>query len=134
MRKRSKDIAMGTALAAGIGYLAGIMTAPKSGRETRRDIERAALKAKGEAEKALKSLHSELASLITQAKRHAKTLNSDAKSELDKAIDDAQVAREKVREILSALHEGESENHDLQKAIDDVNSSLEHLKKYVQTV
>lgn len=125
---------MGTALAAGIGYLAGILTAPKSGRETRRDIERAALRAKGEAEKALKNLHSELAALIAQAKRHAKSVNADAKSELDKAIADAQIAREKVREILSALHEGESENHDLQKAIDDVNSSLEHLRKYVQTV
>jgi gas vesicle protein len=134
MRKRSKDIAMGTALAAGIGYMAGILTAPKSGRETRKDIERAALKAKSEAERALKSLHSELASLISQAKRHAKSVNKEAKTDLDKAIADAQNARAKVREILSALHEGETENHDLQKAIDEVNSSLEHLKKYIQTV
>jgi gas vesicle protein len=131
MRKRTKEIAVGTALAAGIGYLAGILTAPKSGKETRKDVERAAIKAKSEAEKTLKSLHSELGTIITQGKRHAKDLQKGAKTELADALSRAQIAKDKAREILSALHEGESDDRDLQKAIGDVNKALAHLKKYL---
>jgi gas vesicle protein len=112
--------------------MAGILTAPKSGRETRKDLEHAAIKAKHEAEKALKTLHSELANIIAQAKRQAKVAESDVKDDFQAAITEAVAAKEKVREILSALHEGESENRDLQKAIEDVNNSLEQLKKYLQ--
>jgi uncharacterized membrane protein len=77
-------------------------------------------------------LHSELANIIAQAKRQAKVAESDVKDDFQAAITEAVAAKEKVREILSALHEGESENRDLQKAIEDVNNSLEQLKKYLQ--
>lgn len=126
MQKRTKQIAWGTALAAGIGYLAGILTAPKSGKETRSDIERTALRAKREAEKALKGLLSELNSLLKQAKK------LQTKGEFKKAVSEAQTAKDKVRDLLSSLHEGETSNQDLQKAIEDVNAALDHLKKYLK--
>ena len=51
MGKRA-NFAIGAAIAAGVGYLAGILTAPKSGKETRADIKAKAneLKEKAEAE------------------------------------------------------------------------------------
>ena len=52
MAKTGRKLAVGTLIGAGIGYLAGILTAPKSGRETRQDIKDATLKAKTEAERA----------------------------------------------------------------------------------
>lgn len=131
MRKRDRNVAIGTLIAAGLGYAAGVLTAPKSGKETRKDIQRTAIKAKTEAEKKLKTLHSELSTLITTGKKKAKDAKSTTKTELSEALAKAQAAKEKAREILSAVHEGDAADKDLQKAIKEVNNAIEHLKKYV---
>lgn len=131
MRKQAKELAIGTAIAAGIGYVAGILTAPKSGKETRKDIERVAVMTKREAERKLKALHSELAEVMDNAKKKLRTAKSGAKDELSDILLKAQVAKEKAREMLSALHEGDAEDEDLKKAIADVNQAIDHLKKYL---
>jgi gas vesicle protein len=132
MRKRTKDLAIGAAFAAGVGYLAGILTAPKSGKETRKDIENEAKKVKNEAERRLKELHSELDNLIIKGKGQASDAKSTAKKELEAALDKALIAKKKAREILSAFHEGETEDRELKTAIDDVNKALAHLKKFMK--
>ena len=124
-------VAVTTLVAAGLGYAVGILTAPKSGKETRKDIQKAALKAKTEAERKLKSLHSELNQMITKAKSQASKAGSKAKKELTTAIDKAQRAAEKARLILSALHEGSAEDKDLKKAIEDMNKAMANLKKFM---
>lgn len=130
--KRGTKVALGTALAAGAGYVAGILTAPKSGKETRKDIHNQAIKARKQTEKKLKELNSELSKLIATAKTKAKGAEAGAKAELHKALEKAVAAKEKAREILSAMHEGESDDKDLQKAVNDVNKAIDHLKKYLQ--
>lgn len=132
MKKTNRNIALGTLIAAGVGYAAGLLTAPKSGKETRKDIQKAAIKAKKEAEKKLKVLHGELATLIDQAKTKSAKLGAEAKAEIERAIDVALVAKKKVSEVLSAIHEGESDDKDLQKAIKDVNSAIAKLKTYIE--
>lgn len=131
MQKRERKFAIGALVAAVVGYVAGILTAPKSGRETRQDIKDTAVKAKTEAERKLKQLHSELNNLIESAKKKAADLKSTAKKELNEAVSQAQEAKEKARDILSAVHEGDADDKDLQKAIKEVNSAIAHLKKYV---
>lgn len=128
---KSTKVAVGTAIAAGVGYVAGILTAPKSGKETRKDIHNKAAKAKSETEKKLKELNNELSGLIGTAKSKAKHAQAGAKSELHKALDKAVGAKEKAREVISAFHEGESEDKDLKTAVDDVNKAINHLKKYL---
>lgn len=126
-----RNVAIGAALAAGAGYVAGILTAPKSGKETRKDIQKTAIKAKSEAEKRLKILHSELNDLIAKAKVTVKNVSEGKKDDLTEAIAKAVAAKEKAREVLSALHEGDADDKDLKKAMADVSSAVEHLKKYV---
>ena len=128
---KGTKFAVGTAIAAGVGYVAGVLTAPKSGKETRKDIQDKAVKAKTESEKKLKELNAELNNLIATAKTKAKSAQSGAKTELHKALDVAVGAKEKAREVISAFHEGESEDKDLQKAVTDVNKAIDHLKKYL---
>jgi gas vesicle protein len=128
---KSTKFAVGTAIAAGIGYVAGVLTAPKSGKETRKDIHDTAVKAKTESEKKLKELNAELSKLIATTKSKAKGAQAGAKTELHKALDKAVGAKEKAREVISAFHEGESEDKDLQKAVTDVNKAIEHLKTYL---
>lgn len=132
MKSSTKKFALGTIIAAAAGYVAGILTAPKSGKETRADIKQAAQKTLAEAEKRLKSLHTELASLLKQARETASNLKGKARDEIEKAMIAAAGAKEKARELLSAAHEGAAEDKDLQKAIQEANKAVEHLKTYLK--
>src|ERR1041385_1928715 len=104
MDKRAKKFAIGAVLAAAAGYVAGILTAPKSGKETRQDIKDTAVRTYNAAEKELKSLHTELNTLMDEAAKKANELKGSAAANLDKAVAGAKVAKEKARELLSAVH------------------------------
>ncbi|HLZ14662.1 MAG TPA: YtxH domain-containing protein [Candidatus Saccharimonadales bacterium] len=127
-----KKFAIGTILAAAAGYLAGILTAPKSGKETRQDIKEAAVKTYSEAEKQLKKLHTELNEVLAEAKGRLETVKGKAHDELEKAMDAGKTMKEKARELLSAVHEGDADDKDLKKAIDEANKAVEHLKSYLK--
>ena len=130
MKKGSK-FAIGAMIAGGVGYLAGILTAPKSGKETRQDIHDGAVKLKNDAENKLNELSTELNSLIAEAKALTSKLGKEARDELQKLMDKATNAKKNAHEVISAFHEGESEDKDLQKAIKDVNKAIDHLKSYL---
>lgn len=130
-KQRAGKVALGAAIAAGVGYVAGVLTAPKSGKATRKDIEKTASKAKKEAEKKLKELHSDLDNLIGKGKKQAKDAGDKAKTGIGDAVDKAQTAKDKAREVLSAIHEGEASDKELQKAIDEVKKATKHLKTFV---
>lgn len=127
----AKKVAIGTVLAAAAGYVAGVLTAPKSGKETRADIKDAAVKTLAQAEKQLKQLHTELNDLLAKAKEKAQDAKGEARAQFDKAMDAAIVAKEKARELLSAAHEGKADDADLQKAISQAKKAAEHLKTYL---
>jgi len=129
--KRAQRYAIGAVVAAVTGYVAGILTAPKSGKDTRKDISEATVKAKAEAEKKLKELHSELDKLLTSVKAGAQKVKSGASGEFATVVTKAQFAKEKAREILSALHDGDANDKELKKAIDEVKQSITHLKVYL---
>lgn len=122
------------ALAAGlIGYAAGILTAPKSGKETRKDIKDAVSQAKTEAEKKLKSLLSDLNTNLDKAKAKAAKLSGKAKTDLNKAIENATKTKQRVRELLSALHDGDVSDPELSEAMSDAKNALRRLKEYVRS-
>ncbi len=127
-----RNVAVGGALAAAAGYVTGILTAPKSGKDTRKDIESTAIKAKREAETQLKKMHSEIGELITTGKGRLGDAKKSAQSDLSTAINRAETAKEKAKELLSALHEGDAEDKDLQKAVDEVKKASSHLKAYLE--
>lgn len=128
----TKKVAIGAVVAAAAGYIAGILTAPKSGKETREDIKTTAKSAYVMAEKELKALHTELDKLIVEAKGRANDLKGVGKENLDKAVANARTAKEKARELLSAVHEGDADDKDLKKAIDDATKAIAHLKTYLK--
>jgi gas vesicle protein len=131
IKKATKNLAIGTAIAAATGYIAGILTAPKSGKETRKDIQDTALKAKTEAEKRLKKAHSELSELVEKGKTHTAQLQDSAKAQYTALLTRGQAAKEKARDILSSVHEGTADDKDLQKAIKEVNAAIDSLKSYL---
>jgi len=132
MNKSTKRWALGALFAAIAGYITGILTAPKSGKETRADIKDAAEHGMAEAEKQLKKLHTQLATLLNEARERLMTLQGGAQKDLKTVIDKTTIAKEKARELLSALHEGDADDRDLKKAIDEANKAIDHLRSYLK--
>ena len=128
----AKRVAIGGVIAGVAGYAAGILTAPKSGKETRKDIKDASAKSIAAAEKELKKPLNELDKVIKQAKTNSGKLSDKTKKELDVLVVKAKDAKEKTREVLSAIHEGSANNKELDKAIKEANDSIEHLKQYLK--
>lgn len=132
MAKSSSKWAVGAVVAGLAGFVAGILTAPKSGKETRQDIKNVAVKAKSEAEKNLKHLHSELNKALAEVKEKGAELSGKAKSEYEDIVEKAKNAKEKVRDVLSSLHDGDAEDPDLKKALKDAKDALSNLEKFVK--
>jgi gas vesicle protein len=128
---KGKNIAIGAAVAGVAGYVAGILTAPKSGKETRQDIKNTAIKAKREAEKKLKELHGQLDSLLKEGKAMAAKLGGKTKEDWEKLAATAMASKDKVKAVLSSIHEGGTDDKDLQKAIKDANNAVQSLKDYI---
>lgn len=128
-----KRVAIGAAVAGVAGFVAGILTAPKSGKETRKDIKNAAIKAKSDAEKNLKNMHSELNARLTDVKVKGEELSGKAKDEFNDIVEKAKNAKEKVREVLSSMHDGDAEDPDLKKALKDAKDSLKNLEKFIKS-
>lgn len=132
MGKFLKKLAVGVGLAAVAGYLAGILTAPKSGKETREDIKNAAVSGKAEAEKQLKKLVSELGDMVEEAKKRGSDLGDKANKELAELVDKAKMAREKAREVVTAIHDGDAEDEDLKLAVSQASTALKHIREYLK--
>ncbi len=135
MGKKERNIAVGAAAGvagAAIGYMAGILTAKKPGKETRQDIANATIKAKKKAESKIKALHTTLVEMLKEGNALLKDTKSSAKEGFAKALENAKKAQESTREVLSAIHEGDADDKDLDKAISEANDAIEHLKTYLK--
>lgn len=128
-----RKIAVGAALAAGVGYLAGILTAPKSGKETRQDIKNTANTAAAEADKKLKALQAEVEELVTEAKTKGKDLSAEAKAKLDEAVAAAKDARDKATTVVKAVKNGEAADPELNKAVKQLTQAKNNLVKYLHS-
>lgn len=131
MSKTTKQVVAVAFAAAAAGYVAGILTAPKSGRETRQDIAQTADRTIREVEKRLKFAYSELSQLVASASDRAQEISGRAKVELEALVGKANIAKEKVRQTLSSFHEGEVTDDDLKAAVDDAEDSIDDLRRFL---
>lgn len=128
----TKKLAIGTSLAAAAGFVAGILTAPKSGKETRRDIKKAAKDGVNRVEAQFNKTHEQLNSALEEAQTKAGQLSGKARDELNAAVDKAKAAKDKAQTVFSSMRGGGVEDKDLQKALDGVKEALDHLKSYLK--
>ncbi len=117
MKDRTKKFALGTIFAAIGGYVAGILTAPKSGKETRADI-------KNTTETELRKLHQELDEVLARAK----SLGGSAK---DQALKNAEMIKVKGQSLLSNVKGASKNDRELKKAVKEAGDAIKYLKKYL---
>lgn len=132
MNKAFKRFAVGTLVAGAAGYIAGLLTAPKSGRATREDLKTAADSTISKTERELKKLHTELNDLLAESKKRGSKVQGKAKAEYDDVTEMAAKAKQKARELLSAIHEGDADNKDLQRAMTEASRAVKHLKAFLK--
>jgi gas vesicle protein len=132
MNKIFNRIAVAVGLAAAIGYLAGLMTAPKSGKETREDLKRSGMYGLQEAERSLKNVSGELADLLAETKKRSNNMSDKARKELDGLVASAREAREKAREVITAFQAGNAKDDDLRMSVHQATSALNHLREYLK--
>ena len=113
--------------AAIIGAIAGILFAPKSGKETRKDLKDAAIKANREAEKKLKNLHAELKEKSDEASVELDKLKGKTREELADLAKRAEFAREKASELIAAVRDFEADDDEVEKAIKDGKDIVKQL-------
>jgi gas vesicle protein len=130
--KNLRRLAVGTTIAAAAGYVAGVLTAPKSGKQTRGDIKAAAVKKRQEAEKQLKKLHTDLDKIIKEAKSRSSKMNAKAQKEIADLLKKAKASKESTKQAISAVHEGDAEDDDLRKAITNAQNSIDNLRTYLK--
>jgi gas vesicle protein len=107
MNKDVKNV--GIALIAGLaaGYALGVLTAPKSGKETRSDIKDAGAKAYKIAEARLKNTYEDLSEVIANAGEQAKKLNKKGREELDVLLAAAHDAQGRVKQLITSVRKGD---------------------------
>lgn len=127
-----KSVLAAVIIGAAAGYVAGILTAPKSGKETRADIKNATDKYVADAQVKLQSLREDLSNLIDDATERAKLYSDKGKKEVAGLVDKAKSAQVKAKAVLGAVKSGEADDKDLQKALQDANSAKDHLAEYLK--
>ncbi len=133
MSNNGKKWALGAMIAGIGGYLAGILTAPKSGKETRQDIKNETLKVRQEAEKELKKLHTELDKLISQGRVKTEEVAGSTKSIGKDLLSKAEIAKQKAKEMITSLRDGDAADGELDEAINNAKKALDNLKKHATT-
>lgn len=132
MGKRSRDVALGAVIAGAAGYVVGILSAPRSGKQTRKKLAKSASKARTDAEKELKKLYKEINAYIEKAEKQITKAKTKANEERKQALKKAQDARQKVRLLLSALRDGDVDEPDLKAAIADARKAKTNLGKFIR--
>ncbi len=128
-----RRIAIGALFAGAVGYLAGILTAPKSGKATREDIAEKASELKEEGVDQLQDLRDELDQLIKDAKDKTVALSGKARAEFNEAVVLAKDAKNKAGTVLKAFRAGEAQDPDLNKAIKQAKQAKKNLSNYFKS-
>jgi gas vesicle protein len=123
-----------SALVAGVaGYIGGLLTAPKSGKETRKQLIEDGESLKVSTEEQLQKANEELKVLLKDAKTKTVALSGQAREEFNEAVIRAKDAQNKATTTIKALKNGEAEDPELNKAVKQATQAAKNLKKYFKS-
>jgi len=115
-----------------IGFVAGILSAPKSGKETRGDIQEAASGAAAQMDDKLKLLYKALSKNVKELDARAKKVTGKSKKELQNLRKRAVAVRKKIKMVLSDLHDGLVDSEDVEQVVREAEATkrkIDRVKK-----
>jgi gas vesicle protein len=134
MKKNSRNIVVGAILVGAASYVAGILTAPKKGKETREDIRHASINLKISLEKSLKQLYADSTKQLERALNINQQLTTRTKQELESLITAVKHARDNIKIYLTSLRDGDIEEEQITLLLSDGRDNTERLKFFVDTL
>jgi len=108
-----KTFLRGTIIGAAIGVIAGILLAPKSGKETQEDIKRKVKGTYDDIERRLEHMSDEVGGRVDSLKAAAKDLTGEAKEESQELVRRAEVLKQDLRVSASNLAASGGQTKDL---------------------
>lgn len=132
-KNNANKVATGLLIAGLAGYVAGIMTAPKSGKETRDDIKNGANRAVDAVEEKYLNLREDIDDLIEIATDKMVSTRGRAKDQLDDAIFGAKEARRKATTVAKAFKNGEADEPELNRAMKQLKDAKKNLTRYLKS-
>jgi len=133
-KNKIKNIAILTSLVAAAGYIAGVLSAPQSGKKTRQDIRDNIKNDFKEAEDRLVLLHSEISELINIATEEYKDkkLNTHESKKYKMTLELALNVKNKLNTIIQTMKKhGKSSDTDLNMATKEAEKAIKHLKDFL---
>ena len=131
--KTGRKVAIGAAIAGVGGFLAGILTAPKSGKETRAELAEELGAAKDGVEVQLAVAQRELGIVIKDAQDKTLKLGAQAREEFNEALIRAKDANNKAKMIIKAFKAGQADDPELNKAVKQVKQAQKNLNKFLKS-
>jgi gas vesicle protein len=134
-KNTTKKVVIGVMAGLAAGYVAGILTAPKSGKETRQDIKEVTSRAYREVEARLKGAYADLGDLVEMGTKKAYEFSAKGRAQFDKLSDQAVAAQGKLKNALSELRsrgEDALSDEDLQSAMESAQEAKEHLTDFLR--
>lgn len=128
---KGKKFGIGVLIGAAVGVVAGLLTAPKSGKETRQDIKNKAHEVKGSAERKLKDAHKELGKLSEDLAKKASSLKGQAQTELTELREKADELKSKIKAAITSIKSGDDDSDDA--TIDQLLKDFEALRNKIAT-
>lgn len=118
--------ALGALIGAAVGAVAALLTAPKSGEETRKEIKDKATEVSHETMRQLRKVEGELNKRISDAKRMASKYEGQARAEVDALIARAEKMKDQATKMVEDVKRDAKEQvdekfmADVRKVIDDL--------------
>lgn len=133
---KNRKFGFGIIIGAIAGILAGFLTAPKSGKETREDIKKKAHEVKGSAERRLKDAHKELGKLIEDTSAKAEKLKGQARDELKDLTAKAEELKAQIKSAITSIKSGDDDNDDatIDQLLKDLSALKDKIAKQVKSV
>lgn len=124
----SGKFALGAILGAAVGAAAALLTAPKSGKETREDIKNKATEVSHEALRQLRKVEGELNKRISDAKRLVSKYEGEAKREVENLITRAEKMKDRAVKMTEEL-KADTKNKVDERFLDDVRQVIADLER-----
>ena len=132
-KNTGKKLAVGTIFGGIVGYVAGLLTAPQSGAETREDIVDQTANLKDDTSLELSIAYDKLSDVIKRAQKKAVTLSAQAREEFNESLIRAKDAQTKAKVVLKAVKSGGSDNPELNRAVKQAKQATKNLGKFMKS-
>lgn len=131
MGKDVKNVGMALIVGLSAGYALGILTAPKSGKDTRDDLKEVGSKAYKAAEARLKGSYEDLSEVIANASRQTKKLGAKGRAELDDLLAAAHDAQGRVKQLITSVRRGDATEDQFEDVVKAAQVAKDKLEDFI---